>query len=54
MIGQIRLVVLIPHAVAEWSKRPGKYDREREVPSTGIAHRFSVTHTQRDNVELVK
>ena len=37
MIRQIRLVVLIPHAITKWSKGPGKSDRERKVLSTRFA-----------------
>ena len=32
------LVVLIPHAIMKWSKRPGKGDRERKVRSICFAH----------------
>ena len=42
MIRQIRLVVLIPHAIMEWSKRPGKGDREKKVQSTCFAHFWSL------------
>ena len=38
MIQQIRLVVLIPHAIMKQSKRPGKADQERKVQSTCFAH----------------
>ena len=35
---QTRLVVLIPHTIMKCSQRPGKFDRERKVQSTGFAH----------------
>ena len=38
MIQQIMLVVLIPHAITEWSESPGKGDQERKVQSTHFAH----------------
>ena len=38
MIWQIRLAVLLSQAVTEWSKRPGKSDRERKFWSTRFAH----------------
>ena len=38
MIRLVRLVVLIPRAIMEWSKRPGKGDRERKIWSRRVAH----------------
>ena len=37
MIQEIRLVVLIPHAITKWSKRPVKGDQEKKVQSTCFA-----------------